>query len=299
MINIIKFESAHEVAEHIRKNAVAGSYAEQYNRPDFCRDSMAKALRNCGGQEIYGEGKTVKMADEMLDVLKALDDGKNNNMPEVIFDVCGQECDIERYMNGEPENMRNFEPSTEKRRLNLVIMPVVPHYITQESQEARGAAFIALVDRLLEMNKFIVCVNVPIALNLRGDTHIFIINFDLSKIISRQALAYLVTAPSVTRRIMFSLLEMAAGQANLQGEGYGQCQTFKEIMSTMKRCNQADKALELFGEAEGRIVYDTMYSDTDVKQEIKRIRNSVRSFSAAKAGTAAVGGDYDGNENED
>ena len=279
-VNIWKFENATEIANFINEKGFKDGYAFTFHDPDFCRDTMAKALRNCGGSEIY-ETKTVRMADDVLESLKAVDEGKNQNMPEVVFDVTGQECDIERYMNGEPENMRNFEPSTEKRRLNMILMPIVSCCINQESQEARGAAFLALLDRLLEMNRFIIHVSVPISVKLDGDLYVFLLKFDLSKIVSRQALAYLATAPSVTRRIYFALLEIARGEKDLKYTGYGHCVNFDDVIRHMKKANKSAEIMEMFGEAEGRIVYDTMNGNTDVSAEIERAKNSVKKYAAA------------------
>jgi hypothetical protein len=272
---LTKFESAYEMANYIRREHRKEGHAAVFVEPSFCRDSLETALGNLDGT-IPFKTKTLDMADEITEKLRALDDGKNANIPDVVFDVTGQECDLDRYLTGEPENMKYFEASTAKRLLNIVLCTDINADISQTSIMARGAAFVAMIDRLLESNKFILNVNVCSFAQYNGDVFTYMINFDLSKTISRNALAYLATAPSVTRRLFFALLEITCKQDNCGS--YGHARPFSTLLSAIQQSSKPEQVIELFGEANGRIVYDTLSRNTTESQELERVKETIEQY---------------------
>lgn len=274
-MNIIKTynDTAELMAEIDGRDPESHAYAARRD-PEFCPASGPEAVAQLAGKAPY-KSPVIQLSQKMLDEIMAADFGENKNSLSVEFDVAGNEADIDRYLCGEPENMRTFTPSLEKREINVIILPGGTGDIDAETFVNRGAAALAVVDALAASGRYNVKIKIILGCELKYNYYAWVYNMDLSKVWSRGLLEFMIVSPAFLRRIGFILRENIVKESSLGGEGYGVSQTLSKLTQIFSREKATREAWEeALGPAEARIIFDKLsenISADEAKAEAERI----------------------------
>ena len=172
-----------------------------------------------------GINRIEKMSAELSeDLVKIL------HVPEVLFDVIGDQLDMGRFVNGEPEEFMTLttaEVEQEPRILHIVVNVTASGGVSTETMIKKGAAVVALVDILEHHGKRII-VDVMSRTEGRGqNTTTWVRVKDSDAPVQLANLVFTLAHPSTLRRLMFNSWEHLShderkrgGFSNVGGYGY-------------------------------------------------------------------------------
>ncbi len=190
--------------------------------------SMDEALELARG----GWDEGTKMIEEMS---LALTDQiiKTVDVPEIRFDVTGDELDIGRFVEGEPEDFMTLVPveiDQEPKILHITAYIGASGGTSKETMIRRGAAVVALIDALEKFGKRceVDLCGVAEEFSRGGNNHLDTIVRvkEAHEAVNLATLAFALAHPSSYRRLMFSAWEhLDAHDRNAlgikNGSGYG------------------------------------------------------------------------------
>lgn len=150
------------------------------------------------------------------------------SVPEIVYDVTGDDLDIGRYVTGDPEDFMSIVPAEieeEPKVIHLVANIVASWNVSRETMLARGAAVVSMVEALEMHGKRVIidCVasvgtRSGVYTNDRLETFIRIKEADAP--IQLADLAFTLAHASMFRRLVFRAWEMLPGDVrNLFGIG--------------------------------------------------------------------------------
>jgi hypothetical protein len=128
----------------------------------------------------------------------------------MVWDVAGDEPDIDRYLQGEPENMVSYVPDEKVAHGKIVTIAVnvsASHNHSPQAIERRGAAIVALIDLIEESGRraevFACC-----ALENRRNSYQMKVCIKRSEApLDMTRLVYALVHPSMLRRHILRLME--------------------------------------------------------------------------------------------
>ena len=133
-------------------------------------------------------------------------------VPEIRYDVTGDELDIGRFVVDEPEDFMTLVPieiDQEPRVLHLVVTVCASAATSTSKMLKKGLAAVALIDALEKCGKrVIVDITDATSADIRGDLHQIIVRVkEAHESVNLSSLAFLLGHPSTPRRLMFSASE--------------------------------------------------------------------------------------------
>ncbi len=204
----------------------ASHYSDhQYNGTRFMgTDTFDEAIKLAR----YGWDEGTKMIEEMSlaltdEIIKTID------VPEIRFDVTGDELDIGRFVEGEPEDFMELVPveiEQEPKVLKVVVAVGALANVEGRAMMRKGEAAVALIDALEKCGKRIE-VDVVSATSNRSSTSATIVRVkEANEPVNLATLAFALAHPSMLRRLFFANrehwtpAERSALGINLR-DGYG------------------------------------------------------------------------------
>lgn len=146
---LVEFDSVNEVAERVKEaHASAPTLSNMNNQPEWYGPGITSMqdvyeLARVGWDEKNDEW--LKIAEDTLESIERAFEVPSWSSH---YDVTGSDVDVSRYLNGEPENMIQFDlvQSTKVGRVvSLAINIVASAMVKAETIEARGKSVMALV----------------------------------------------------------------------------------------------------------------------------------------------------------
>jgi hypothetical protein len=196
------------------KDTPESHHSREYSNHDFCKYSWDEAITMLK----YGwhEGIT-KMKYAMDKINAKLDEVDGMG---ILMDTEGDYLDIGSYLAGIPECFAKVIPAEGFKRIIPVYTGAsVVYSISQDNIYNRGAAIMALVERLL-MTHRVDLVVYEFAEDVVGSKHIeAYFHIDTDNDFSHDSMAFYVANQSFLRRIMFSLDERVFNRSNCGGYG--------------------------------------------------------------------------------
>lgn len=158
---------------------------------------------------------SVRISEELVKIL---------HVPEVIYDVTGDQLDIGRHIAGEPDEFMSFVPAEIEQHpkvLHVVASIGAISGVSASSMIERGAAVVAMIDALESHGKRVILDCVSPITRLSG--------LDLTRIRVKEAdaplqlanLVFLLAHPDSLRRLVFACREQACGARTCEIKGYG------------------------------------------------------------------------------
>lgn len=160
--------------------------------------------------------------------------GETRLADEVVYDVAGDEPDVARFLDGEPECMRRFESietPTAGRIVRIVVNVSAACDVPASFIAMRGAAALAIIDSLEAAGFRCEVVIAGYTINKKRTSQFF--TFTTIKkaqdVVDIDTMAFAMGHPSVLRRLLFSLAEQQSpsfmkahhiGLCNKGGYGY-------------------------------------------------------------------------------
>ncbi|KKN60707.1 hypothetical protein LCGC14_0529060 [marine sediment metagenome] len=194
--------------------------ATKTDMPTSQRSSQEVGDRHWAGTATYAEAlhlaergwpegvdKVHRMAVELSDkIIKKL------NVPELVYDVVGDELDIGRYVEGDPEDFMTLtaqEEWQEPKILHVVANIGASAMVEADTMLRKGAAVVALVDALEQHGKRVIIDIVATATS--GDRQIVttVRIKDADAPVQLANLVFLIAHAASPRRLMFSAWEHA------------------------------------------------------------------------------------------
>jgi len=190
--------------------------------PQECRGEIDSRAHDC--PEWYGASfeEAYRMAvagwpEGRERIAKSLADieAVGEDRETMTYDVAGSEPDVGRYLAGEPENMLAFLPTPEKRVIRILACISISCAIDTETVFTRGAAVVALADRLERLGNR---VEVMLCDSSKPTHGAFLPHAEASAVTLVQIkaagqpmdidrMAFLFGHPASQRRLMFSVKE--------------------------------------------------------------------------------------------
>lgn len=172
-------------------------------------DSMEAFLQTFKSGWTEGASKARKMLEGLEDAIAASD-----SRPAPIWDVAGDEPDVERLLSGEPENMISWalEPCKGSKVFTLGVNLSASHKVDKEALIWRGVVAAALVDRLEQSGVRVeVLAYVKTAGKHAGNPNaITLVSWPVKQAdspLDLERVALGVAHPSILRRVYFSIAE--------------------------------------------------------------------------------------------
>lgn len=128
----------------------------------------------------------------------------------VVYDVAGDEADVDRMLSGEPEFMRRFESvevPQSGRIVKVVVNITASGSVKRDNYIRRGAAALVLIDALESAGLRCEVVIAERCEGIGGTFYATAVVKRAQDSVDVDTLAFAVAHPSVLRRLIFSLME--------------------------------------------------------------------------------------------
>jgi hypothetical protein len=187
-----------------------GESWKEWSGTDTFEDAI-KLARNGWDEGINEIQKySAELSEELIGLL---------HIPEVHYDVVGDQLDIGRFVNDEPEQFMTLVPAEIEREPMLLKMGVnfaASQGVPQKTMITRGAAVVALIDALEKHGKRVQVDAISTAFDLfsYGDTFGIETRVRLKEFgdpLQLANLVYVLAHPSAHRRLAFGSWEHAKG----------------------------------------------------------------------------------------
>lgn len=147
--------------------------------------------------------------DELLNVISIDMEDRTQNTFEAFFDVSGSEVDMGRFLSGEPECMRQYEPIKVMRtgRVLKVVVPVnCAGAIHADTIKSRGAAIMALCEVFSRMQHTLEVWAAIVNTNSSRNRMVYLVKVqDADQPLNRGRLMFALAHPAMPRQLGYSL----------------------------------------------------------------------------------------------
>lgn len=212
-----EFDNVREFVEFVENHVKSGSHAATYENASFSAANFAEAIRagKCGNPEYV---------NPMFEELQIIGGADNAAGAATVRDVTGQYFDVSDVINGVPECWVSEDFQPRKKTICITASIAVSCNVEQETITRRGAAIVALVDRLHECGYIVdlqVVFNVVLCRGRsRGARLNLAVNIPIAPL-DIDALAFMLANPAALRRVVMAWEEVAVNRKSLTDAHYG------------------------------------------------------------------------------
>ena len=211
------FDGLMDVAEFVTK---AGPTCYNVNRgaePFNGNITFEEAVAKLHHGDTTGVVEITNIADKLTHLTE-------QQLPQYQWDVTGECFDVATMLTGQPEHWLNPSPMEERRVYHLIVNIGMLGSIDEETITNRGAAIIALIDKLQSDPKNIVELDLVSFARIReGDHESVKLTISMgSTPLDIDALAFAMAHPAFFRRILFVVRELMTGDEQINDHCYTQ-----------------------------------------------------------------------------